>query len=86
MASSGAQARGALSSGEVGSAAAMALAKVKRWNPFLKFGVPLISLTVLGSVALAHLQQGRYVCIFSFTPGLGYRVYKFAFPSLLFSH
>lgn len=40
---------------------AMALAKVKRWNPFIKFGVPLISLTVLGSVALAHLQQGRYV-------------------------
>lgn len=49
---------------------------VKRWNPFLKFGVPLISLTVLGSVALAHLQQGRYaVFFFSFVvwfrvPGL----------------
>lgn len=60
MASSGAQARGAF------SAAAMAMAKVKRWNPFLKFGVPLISLTILGSVALAHLQQGRYVCFSSF--------------------
>lgn len=37
----------------------MAIASVKKWNPFIKFGVPLISLTVLGSVALAHLQQGR---------------------------
>ncbi|KAG0605619.1 hypothetical protein M758_9G073700 [Ceratodon purpureus] len=52
-------ARGVFASGEVGSAAAMVLARIKRWNPFLKFGVPLISLTVLGSVALAHLQQGR---------------------------
>ncbi|CAK9862760.1 unnamed protein product [Sphagnum jensenii] len=28
-------------------------------NPFLKYGVPLISLTILGSLGLAHLQQGR---------------------------
>jgi hypothetical protein len=35
----------------------------RRWNPFVKFGIPLISLTVLGSLALAHLQQGRYMCI-----------------------
>ncbi|CAN5957624.1 unnamed protein product [Sphagnum jensenii] len=27
-------------------------------NPFLKYGVPLISLTILGSLGLAHLQQG----------------------------
>ncbi|RRT34758.1 hypothetical protein GW17_00051317 [Ensete ventricosum] len=34
----------------------------KRWGrkyPFLRYGLPLISLTVLGSVGLAHLIQGR---------------------------
>eukprot|EP00252_Welwitschia_mirabilis_P007172 TRINITY_DN18297_c0_g1_i9.p1 TRINITY_DN18297_c0_g1~~TRINITY_DN18297_c0_g1_i9.p1 ORF type:complete len:134 (-),score=33.21 TRINITY_DN18297_c0_g1_i9:205-606(-) len=34
----------------------------KQWlnaNPFLRFGLPLISLTILGAVGLAHLQQGR---------------------------
>lgn len=30
-----------------------------RTNPFLRFGLPLISLTILGAVGLAHLQQGR---------------------------
>ncbi|KAJ0988280.1 hypothetical protein J5N97_006636 [Dioscorea zingiberensis] len=33
----------------------------KRWGrkyPFLRYGLPLISLTVLGSVGLAHLIQG----------------------------
>ncbi|KAJ9684624.1 hypothetical protein PVL29_016876 [Vitis rotundifolia] len=33
----------------------------KRWgrqNPFVKYGVPMISLTVLGSVGLSHLLQG----------------------------
>ncbi|KAH9299384.1 hypothetical protein KI387_031066, partial [Taxus chinensis] len=37
-------------------------ANYKRWgrsNPFLRFGLPLISLTVLGAVGLGHLQQGR---------------------------
>jgi cytochrome c oxidase assembly protein subunit 16 len=29
-------------------------------NRFLKYGVPLISLTILGSLGLAHLQQGWY--------------------------
>ena len=59
MASCGAQARRAFSRGEVGLTPAMAVGNMKKWNPFLKFGVPLISLTVLGSLALAHLQQGR---------------------------
>jgi len=30
-----------------------------RTNPFLRFGLPLISLTIFGAVGLAHLQQGR---------------------------
>lgn len=30
-----------------------------RTNPFLRFGLPFISLTILGAVGLAHLQQGR---------------------------
>ncbi len=29
-------------------------------NRFLKYGVPLISLTILGSLGLAHLLQGWY--------------------------
>lgn len=36
-------------------------AQFKRWGrkyPFLRYGLPLISLTVLGSVGLAHLIQG----------------------------
>jgi len=32
-----------------------------RTNPFLRFGLPLISLTIFGAVGLAHLQQGRQV-------------------------
>jgi len=35
--------------------------KFKRWGrkyPFLRYGLPLISLTVFGSVGLAHLIQG----------------------------
>ncbi|XP_059063585.1 uncharacterized protein LOC131041926 isoform X2 [Cryptomeria japonica] len=38
------------------------LANYKRWirsNPFLRFGLPLISLTALGALGLGHLQQGR---------------------------
>uniref|UniRef100_A0A0D6R4W4 Cytochrome c oxidase assembly protein COX16, mitochondrial n=1 Tax=Araucaria cunninghamii TaxID=56994 RepID=A0A0D6R4W4_ARACU len=37
-------------------------ANYKRWvskNPFLRFGLPLISLTILGAIGLGHLQQGR---------------------------
>ncbi|KAJ4821430.1 cytochrome C oxidase assembly protein [Rhynchospora pubera] len=33
----------------------------KRWGrkyPFVRYGIPLVSLTVLGSVGLAHLIQG----------------------------
>ncbi|KAG0480349.1 hypothetical protein HPP92_010922 [Vanilla planifolia] len=33
----------------------------KRWGrkyPFLKYGLPLVSLTVLGSIGLSHLIQG----------------------------
>lgn len=36
-------------------------AEFKRWGrkyPFLRYGLPFISLTVLGSVGLAHLIQG----------------------------
>lgn len=38
------------------------IANYKRWgrtNPFLRFGLPLISLTIFGAVGLGHLQQGR---------------------------
>lgn len=34
----------------------------KRWgrrHPFVRYGLPMISLTVLGAVGLAHLIQGR---------------------------
>lgn len=34
----------------------------KRWgrkHPFVRYGLPLISLTVFGAVGLAHLIQGR---------------------------
>lgn len=34
----------------------------KRWgrkNPFVRYGLPMISLTVLGSIGLGHLLQGR---------------------------
>ncbi|GMH11261.1 hypothetical protein Nepgr_013102 [Nepenthes gracilis] len=34
---------------------------VKRWgrkNPFVRYGLPMISLTVFGAVGLAHLLQG----------------------------
>lgn len=37
-------------------------ASFKRWGrkyPFIRYGLPMISLTVLGSVGLAHLLQGR---------------------------
>ncbi|KAF8043437.1 hypothetical protein BT93_A1697 [Corymbia citriodora subsp. variegata] len=36
-------------------------ASFKRWGrkyPFIRYGLPMISLTVLGSVGLAHLLQG----------------------------
>jgi len=36
----------------------------KRWgrrSPFLRYGLPMISLTVLGSLGLAQLLQGRLV-------------------------
>ena len=35
------------------------LKRLGRKNPFLKYGLPLISLTVFGTVGLAHLLQGR---------------------------
>ncbi|KAK7318827.1 hypothetical protein RJT34_03534 [Clitoria ternatea] len=38
-----------------------AAASFKRWgrrNPFVRYGLPMISLTVIGSVGLAHLLQG----------------------------
>lgn len=34
------------------------LKRLGRKNPFLKYGLPLISLTVFGTVGLAHLLQG----------------------------
>lgn len=40
--------------------------KFKRWgrqSPFLRYGLPMISLTVLGSVGLGHLLQGRCVLL-----------------------
>ncbi|KAJ7287992.1 hypothetical protein O6H91_01G051300 [Diphasiastrum complanatum] len=33
--------------------------RLGRTSPFVRYGLPLISLTVLGSFALGHLQQGR---------------------------
>lgn len=40
----------------------------KRWgrkSPFLRYGLPMISLTVLGALGLGHLLQGRLVYPFS---------------------
>jgi len=37
----------------------------KRWGrkgPFLRYGLPMISLTVFGALGLGHLLQGRLVC------------------------
>ncbi|CAH2049712.1 unnamed protein product, partial [Thlaspi arvense] len=34
----------------------------RRWgrkSPFVRYGLPMISITVLGSVGLGHLLQGR---------------------------
>lgn len=36
----------------------------KRWgrrHPFVRYGLPMISLTVFGAVGLGHLLQGRFV-------------------------
>lgn len=36
----------------------------KRWgrkHPFVRYGLPMISLTVLGALGLGHLLQGRLV-------------------------
>ncbi|KAL2628800.1 hypothetical protein R1flu_013486 [Riccia fluitans] len=30
-----------------------------RMNPFMRYGMPMITLIVLGSFGLSHLQQGR---------------------------
>ena len=38
----------------------------KRWgrhSPFVRYGLPMISLTVLGSVGLGHILQGRFVLL-----------------------
>lgn len=38
----------------------------KRWgrkHPFIRYGLPMISLTVLGAVGLGHLLQGRLVLV-----------------------
>ncbi|CAM6113757.1 unnamed protein product [Calypogeia fissa] len=39
--------------------ASQAYKRVGRINPFTRYGLPMISLTVLGSLGLSHLQQGR---------------------------
>ncbi|KAJ6432870.1 hypothetical protein OIU84_019994 [Salix udensis] len=39
----------------------------KRWgrgHPFVRYGLPMISLTIFGSIGLAHLLQGRSVLFF----------------------
>ena len=41
----------------------------KRWgrrHPFVRYGLPMISLTVFGAVGLAHLLQGRLVLVSHF--------------------
>lgn len=38
--------------------------RFKRWgrkSPFIRYGLPMISLTVLGALGLGHLLQGRSV-------------------------
>lgn len=40
--------------------------RFKRWGrkyPFVKYGLPMISLTVLGAAGLGHLLQGRSVLL-----------------------
>jgi hypothetical protein len=39
----------------------------KRWgrgHPFVRYGLPMISLTVLGALGLAHLLHGRFALFF----------------------
>ncbi|CAN1174273.1 hypothetical protein LINPERPRIM_LOCUS9793 [Linum perenne] len=60
--------------GGVPSTAAAATSKVeqskigsfKRWGrryPFVRYGLPMISLTVIGALGLGHLLQGSFQCI-----------------------
>lgn len=44
--------------------------KFSRWGrkaPFIRYGLPMISLTVLGALGLGHLLQGRLVQMLCWT-------------------
>ena len=59
----------------------------RRWGrkyPFVRYGIPLISLTVFGSVGLAHLIQGRQVHFFFYTFSDNLRSLMFAKLVILF--
>lgn len=46
-------------------------ASFKRWGrkyPFVRYGLPMISLTVVGAVGLGHLLQGRFVLLLATLP------------------
>ena len=41
----------------------------KKWGrkyPFIRYGLPMISLTVFGAVGLGHLLQGRLILVLGF--------------------
>lgn len=43
--------------------------RFKRWGrrtPFVRYGLPMISFMVIGTVGLGHLLQGRYSYFFFF--------------------
>lgn len=50
--------------GSANNAARAPPSMFRRWgrrHPFIRYGLPMISLTVLGAVGLGHLLQGRLV-------------------------
>lgn len=40
---------------------AVGFKRMGRASPFIRYGLPMISLTVLGTLGLGHLLQGRLV-------------------------
>jgi hypothetical protein len=54
--------------GKENSTVVKSVSSFKRWGrkgPFLRYGLPMISLTVFGALGLGHLLQGRLVYAFS---------------------
>lgn len=60
----------------------------KRWgrvHPFVRYGLPMISLTVFGALGLGHLLQGRFVLNFSFNSNSSSNTYNLSHLALQLS-